>query len=139
MPNREHVLRVVGEWVKKAEEDWLTARHLMTLSEDYALDAVRFHAQQCAEKYLKSLLVLHSLPVPKTHDLRKLVRLVPVADAPDVTVEDLQLLTGFAVDMRYPGSGSADRSEAVSALKIADVIRDYARGHLPEESLQMGD
>ena len=40
MPNHEHVLRVVGEWVKKAEQDWLTASHLMTFSEDYALEAI---------------------------------------------------------------------------------------------------
>lgn len=44
-------------WIKKAEGDLKTAEHALTLKERCPFDTVCFHAQQCAEKYLKALLV----------------------------------------------------------------------------------
>lgn len=44
-------------WIKKAEGDLKTAEHTLTLKERCPFDTVCFHAQQCAEKYLKALLV----------------------------------------------------------------------------------
>ena len=44
-------------WIKKAESDLKTAEHTLTLKENCPFDTVCFHAQQCAEKYLKALLV----------------------------------------------------------------------------------
>jgi HEPN domain-containing protein len=131
MPEREHIIRVVQEWVLKAEHDWLTASHLLGLKADYALAAVHFHAQQSAEKYLKSLLVLHSLPVPKTHDIQRLIALVPAEDSPELPIEDMQLLTTFAVEIRYPGPTPADHAEAMAALVVARKIREHVRARLP--------
>lgn len=48
-------LRWIRQWVEKAESDLRNAEH--TLELDCPLDTVCFHAQQCAEKYLKALLV----------------------------------------------------------------------------------
>lgn len=36
-------------------------------------DGICFHAQQCAEKYLKAVLAEAGLPVVKTHDLTALL------------------------------------------------------------------
>lgn len=138
MPEPEHVSKVVGEWVVKAENDWLLAAHLAALQEDYAIEGMGFHAQQSAEKYLKALLVLHSIPVPKSHDLLALSRLIPADAKPDTTVEELQFLTTFAVDTRYPGPGPTQHREAVSAVAIARKIRAHVRTQLPEESLEGG-
>ena len=46
-------LRNVRQWVAKAENDLRNAEHTLTLQEECPFDTVCFHAQQCAEKYLK--------------------------------------------------------------------------------------
>lgn len=66
--------KLTREWVKKAEADHVVA----VLSSRSAVplhDAVCFHGQQCAEKYLKALLEELGLLVPKTHDLDHLLTL----------------------------------------------------------------
>jgi HEPN domain len=45
-------------WGERAEEDFLLAR-AATRRKTPLLYGATFHAQQCAEKYLKALLVLH--------------------------------------------------------------------------------
>lgn len=45
-----------NEWIIKAEGDFATAQREMRARKDPNYDAACFHAQQCAEKYLKALL-----------------------------------------------------------------------------------
>jgi HEPN domain-containing protein len=61
------------EWIGKAEGDIRTSQREFSVNEHPNYDAVCFHAQQCAEKYLKALLVEKALPVPRTHDLEVLL------------------------------------------------------------------
>ncbi len=61
------------EWVQKAEGDMNTAQREFTVLEKTKHDAVCFHAQQCAEKYLKARLIEEGLPVTRTHDLEILL------------------------------------------------------------------
>src|SRR5439155_24273319 len=66
------------EWVWKAERDLLVARQAYAARLSVH-DAVCFHCQQCAEKYLKGLLNERGVSFPWTHELPILVdRLVPV-------------------------------------------------------------
>lgn len=65
------------DWVAKAEGDLDMARRALRGRIKHT-DAAAFHAQQCAEKYFKALLVARSVEFPKTHDLRILNDLVPV-------------------------------------------------------------
>jgi len=69
-------LEVAHQWIEKAEHDLKNAEHTLTLEQDCPFDTICFHAQQCAEKYLKALLVSQSLDFPRTHDMRLLVQLV---------------------------------------------------------------
>jgi HEPN domain-containing protein len=46
----------VAEWISKAEGDFLTAGRELRARKSPNYDAVCFHAQQCAEKYLKAVL-----------------------------------------------------------------------------------
>jgi len=48
------------EWIEKAEGDLKVARR-ETQTADPVYDAVCFHAQQCAEKYLKAVLEEHNI------------------------------------------------------------------------------
>jgi len=66
---------LVKLWIKKAENDLITAKNSIQIKPKPPLDAVCFHAQQCAEKYLKAFLVYHDIEFKKTHDLRALTLL----------------------------------------------------------------
>jgi HEPN domain-containing protein len=62
------------EWIEKAEGDFKVARREIQTT-DPVYEAVCFHAQQCAEKYLKALLEEQILVFRKTHDLVELIDL----------------------------------------------------------------
>jgi HEPN domain-containing protein len=57
-------------WIAYAEEDYGAAKTLFARKKPL-LSAVCFHAQQCAEKYLKALLIWKDFDCPKTHDLAR--------------------------------------------------------------------
>ena len=63
------------EWIIKAEGDFFTAGRELRARRHPNYDAVCFHAQQTAEKYLKAFLQEHDTPTPKTHDLIDLLLL----------------------------------------------------------------
>ncbi len=62
------------EWVDKGEADRKTARRELRVRNSPNFDAVCFHAQQCAEKYLKALLQERGAAIPRTHNLEALAR-----------------------------------------------------------------
>jgi len=117
------------EWVQKAEEDWEAANRLGRGKKPlYSL--VCFHAQQCAEKYVKAVLEQKAVPIPKTHDLVALVELAqPELIALLLKKIELEIMTGYAVAARYPGE-NATRAQARKSLKIADSIRTTVRQSL---------
>ncbi|MGH8896596.1 MAG: HEPN domain-containing protein [Egibacteraceae bacterium] len=93
-----------------------------------------FLAQQAAEKTLKAILVAHSLPVPKIHDLRVLAERLPVpADALDAV--DLELLNDWAIAGRYPADlpDELPRDEAEELCLAAERARgrEAAARHRP--------
>jgi HEPN domain-containing protein len=91
---------------------------------------VCFHCQQCAEKYLKSLLEELALAIPKTHDLDNLLTLLlPHHSSLRSLRRGLVFLTDFAVDTRYPGNNASNR-QAASALRWTDRVRTTARALL---------
>ena len=68
-----------AEWVEKAESDYRAAEREMRVRKEPSYDVVCFHAQQCAEKYLKAALLEHQLPFRRIHDLEVLLDiLVPI-------------------------------------------------------------
>ncbi len=117
------------EWVRKAEADYVIARTIHR--HDKRLhDGVCFHCQQSAEKYLKGLMEEAGMPVPKTHDLAKLLTaLLPKHPSLRPLRPGLHFLSDFAVDTRYPGNNTTKR-QALSALRWADRVRAAARALL---------
>lgn len=120
----------VTEWILKAEGDFGTAIREFRARNNPNFDAVCFHAQQSAEKYLKGLIQSLGGPLPKTHDLVVLL---------DACVErypllagwrdQLELLTQYAVLFRYPGE-SAEKSDAKAAIKAIKRFREELRSIL---------
>ena len=67
--------QITSEWITKAEGDFATAQRELRAIDNTNYDAVCFHAQQCAEKYLKAFLQESNVSFPRTHDLAELLTL----------------------------------------------------------------
>ena len=115
------------EWVDKAEGDFITARRELRARKAPNYDAACFHAQQCAEKYLKARLQEEGIAFSRTHDLASLLDLLlPVEPSWAVMRSDLDRLTSYAVEFRYPGT-SADKAMARSAVAVCQDVRHRVR------------
>ena len=119
-------------WVEKAEEDFALAKSAIQRKKPLLTGAC-FHAQQCAEKYIKALLVSKKADFPKTHDLDALRNLIPDGWQLKPDHPDLASLTEWAVEARYPGDwpeaveGDArlavEKARTVSASVEEDLMR----------------
>jgi HEPN domain-containing protein len=118
------------EWVAKAEGDFAVMERESLVRENPSYDAVCFHAQQCAEKYLKAILTEMDATFGKMHDLVALLEMVLAAEPSwEEFRKDLAYLSAFAVRVRYPGE-SADRTDALDAQRRCRGFRTAARRHL---------
>ena len=114
------------EWIEKAEGDVKVAQR-ESQTADPVYDAVCFHAQQCAEKYLKALLEEQILVFRKTHDLVELMDLSGgQLSELDPLRTKLAHLSMFGIATRYPGV-QADHHAADEALKTAAETRPVVR------------
>lgn len=116
-------------WVAKAEEDYEIARLALRRKKPLT-DSASFHSQQCAEKYLKAMLVARGKAFPKTHDLILLSNLCAQAGIfVGIDLKRLNTLSDTAVRSRYPGAAQTIE-EARDALEIAKAVRKFARKFL---------
>jgi len=135
MSERPEAFILVRKWIEKAENDLINAEHTLTMTEKCPFDTVCFHAQQCAEKYLKAFLLSRSIEFPKTHDLRLLIQMVHVDDKLDLDLPRVLGLNRYSIESRYPDDFEAfTRQEAEEAVKIARQVRKEVRNHLPDEA-----
>ena len=122
MPHDERTGVVLG-WFKKAEND-LKNISLVLPNPDCPFDTVCFHAQQAAEKYLKGLLIQLDVSFPKTHDIAKLLELVPEEVDLGLSIEDLAPLSRWAVFPRYPDfEEDLQRTDAETTVKLAQTVK----------------
>lgn len=106
------------EWVEKAEGDFSAALLLLRARKAPNFDASAFHAQQCAEKYLKARLQEAAIPFQRTHDLGALLDLLlPIEPSWAIMRPRLDLLSAAAVEIRYPGR-SASKQTAKEAKRL---------------------
>jgi len=124
---------LVMEWMRKGENDLKTAR-LVLASENGPLDTVCFHAQQLAEKSLKALLTHRGIRFSKTHSLQLLLDLLSVPDFEKYR-EACILLSGYAIEARYPGDYTdPEREEAEEAVIMASDIYEAVLQLLKSEA-----
>jgi HEPN domain-containing protein len=113
---------VVRGWLRKATSDVVTLEAALRAG---ALDGACFHAQQAAEKCLKSFLAFHDRPFPYTHNLGDLTELcASIDDSFHWLTPMASDLTPYAVRPRYdwdfwPALETAEQARA-SALNIRD-------------------
>jgi HEPN domain-containing protein len=114
------------DWVDKADEDYEIAKLLLRRKRLYTY-GITFHAQQCAEKYLKGLLVKQGVTPPKIHDLVTLNDLCLQAGIiMPIDEDNLSLLTNYAAQTRYPGDDPTP-DEAKYAFEVAKAVRKFAK------------
>lgn len=121
---------LVAEWIEKAESDYRAAEREMRVRKEPSYDVVCFHAQQCAEKYLKAITLQQNLPLRRIHDLEVLLDLV-IPDSPSWADyrDPILLLNDYSVDIRYPGE-MASKEEARAAVGAMRKVRVKAREEL---------
>jgi HEPN domain-containing protein len=123
--------QVIGEWIRKADEDFEFAASVIEDTTFYA--QICFHFHQAAEKYLKSFIIAAELEFKKIHDLPVLLKSCIVKDpALESLLNDSRFLNRFYVDTRYPVHWPTEytRMEALKAKDAAQHIRDTIKGVL---------
>jgi len=115
------------EWIEKAEEDWVVMLRSYRARKDPSYNAACFHAQQCAEKYLKGRLEEAGIAFRKTHDLNELLTQATAIE-PGWTIlqPEITSLNRFSVMFRYPGQ-SATKQGAKQAVQDCRKVRAAAR------------
>jgi HEPN domain-containing protein len=106
-------------WFEKARHDIRTAELLLSAGE-YPADIVCFHSQQAAEKALKGALAFTGVIAPFTHDLVRLVALLPSGSAE--VIADATSLSPYAVASRYPDANEK-YDDALARLALAASLR----------------
>lgn len=122
-PNEEIILKV-KKWINYAEEDLHLAKHSLTLESGCPFRLTAYHAQQCAEKYLKAFLVFHQIDFPYTHSITRLLEICSsLININEFT--EAEMLTPFAITARYPGEDEeVTKEEALEAIRMADLVKD---------------
>ena len=124
------------EWIGKAEGDWVTMNREYVVTSKPNYDAVCFHAQQCAEKYLKGYMFHRNIPFAKIHDLPKLLKDLIIRESEFSKLKDSAIvLTSMAIEIRYPGM-QAIKTDAKRAIKNCTLFRTQFRSafELPDEN-----
>ena len=108
----------------------------MTMQHDPPYRLVAYHAQQYAEKSLKSYLVYCRTDFPYTHSLSPLVELCQQSREWPQSLLDAEELTPYAITARYPGEDlPVTRQEAQKAIDIAEHTQSLIRIALTEMGL----
>ncbi|MCD6082475.1 HEPN domain-containing protein [candidate division WOR-3 bacterium] len=120
------------KWVLKAENDLKIAKDEITM-ENPATDAICFHAQQCAEKYLKAYLIFNSKEVRRTHDIAELISQCSEVDPEFAELNQIEIvsLTDYAVEIRYAEDFYfPSMEEAKHAIELAERVKNFVIGKL---------
>jgi len=135
---REDIAAKARQWAAYADEDLRVARHTLALADKCPYRLVAYHAQQCAEKYLKAYLVVRGIDFPYTHNIARLLELC--SDRPDWAemLKDAEELTPFAITARYPGEDEhVEETEARRAVEVAAHVRVVVGAALRDEGVSL--
>ena len=114
---------VVQAWLKRARSDLQLGKAALITPGVLPEDAC-FHAQQCAEKALKALLLLRQISYPRTHSIEVLLDILKLkGEHVPENVDETFILTEYAVQTRYPGEWEpVTQKEAGEALGLARLV-----------------
>ena len=126
MPQDRLIPGSPGDWLARARGDLALAR--APLPEGGFYEDLCFHAQQAAEKALKSVFLHQSWSFRYVHDLEELITgLRQNGLAVPEDVEEAVILTSYAFEARYPGVGEpVTEEEYKQALGVAEKVVRWA-------------
>jgi HEPN domain-containing protein len=140
MPTTDDFAQRVTQWLLLAEEDLLVAEHTFTLKDVCPFRLVAYHAQQCAEKYLKAYLVFKNIDFPYTHNISLLLELSSPFQDWLTSLSVAKELTFYAISSRYPGDNiDIGTQEARRSIDIAQQVRSVIRETLAQEGFSLPD
>ena len=132
---KEDIKKKVLEWITFADEDLRAAIHALKLSSGCPYRIVAFHAQQCAEKYIKAFLVYKKKDFPYIHNIARLLELCMDYGSWPKDLLAAAKLTGYAAASRYPGEAKVSKKEALESVELASLTRKTVRSALKREGL----
>lgn len=118
-------------WLSIAREDLMTAERL-THDSDIPPRQSCFFAQHAAEKAIKAALISEAIEFPYTHDLERLLSVLPTRWPIHEQAREVAGLTQWAVTFRYPGDWTPPTEEdarlAVAQARgvVQSIERDLA-------------
>lgn len=134
IPDQDHLDKVIL-WISYAEDDLGLAHYAMTMPGSRPYRLIAYHAQQCAEKYLKAYLVYHDIDFPFTHDIKKLLKFCGSHTWIE-KIKDAEELTPYAITARYPGVDEiVTENEAHQAVNLASIVRKTIRKALADDGM----
>ena len=116
-------------WLRRARSD-LQLGQVALRSKGVLPEDACFHAQQCAEKALKALLLQRGIDFPRTHVIEVLLDLLKAQglDIPTAVDEAFQL-SEYAVQTRHPGEWEpVTKEEARQAIEQASLVLNWVEG-----------
>ena len=130
---KENKLKLVQEWLQKAEEDEKVG--MILLKEKGPWPAACFHFHQMSEKYLKAYLVFKGKKFRKIHDLTEILKNCLEFDKEFSKLkEHCEKLTPYGVATRYPGDlpEGISEIEAQKIFEISTEIKNFVLNKIKE-------
>jgi HEPN domain-containing protein len=130
-------IKIVREWLQKADEDFNFARANLDTGEDFYAQ-ICFHFHQAAEKYLKAYIIANDLRFEKMHNLISLLRICSEHDSGLLSLMDYcEILNTAYIDTRYPVFWPTDynRDKAVQLGEAANAVSVKIKGKLVNSKL----
>lgn len=132
----EELRREVARWLRYAEEDLGEAQRLVEQPETVPRHPA-WLAQQAAEKALKAVLICQQIGFPRTHNLSTVFNLIPSDWRVKQVEADLERLSEYAVESRYPGdvpdiTPEEARQATADASRIVSAVRSDLKARLSD-------
>ncbi|MBI5205967.1 MAG: HEPN domain-containing protein [Nitrospirae bacterium] len=135
---KQDIIKRANQWTVFADDDLRIARHAFKLSSSCPYRIIAYHAQQCAEKYLKAFLVYKNVDFPYTHKLSRLLELCLPYGSWVEKLRAAEELTPYAVTARYPEQREkVSKKDALRTIEIASLVKKTMRKIFKQEGLHL--
>jgi HEPN domain-containing protein len=122
-----------NEWLQRAKSNMARAK-AGRVSPDILYEDLCYDAQQAVEKAFKSVCIIHEIVFPKTNDIAYLIELLEKGgvEVPE-NLQNAKILTGYAVETRYPGDYEpVDEEDLRKAIEIAKEVLKWVKKEMDE-------